>query len=74
MVKTNKKKRNQFLENIHGKRQGKMVSEKTQPIAPFNKTEYGKQWRKDLQNGRLNKEQWQQIPQELRQVCLFIHI
>jgi hypothetical protein len=63
-----RKKEIEFSKAFMGKGRHRWYLKKHKPIAPFANTEYGKQWRKDLQNGHLNRKQWQQIPQELRQV------
>ena len=63
-----RKKEIEFSKKFMGKGRQRWYLENKKPIAPFSKSEYVKKWRKDLQNGRLNDKQWQQIPNELRKV------
>ena len=58
----------EYSKKFMGKGRQRWYLKNKKRIAPFLNTDYGKKWRKDLQNGQLSNKQWQQIPQELRGV------
>ena len=51
-----RKKEIEFSKKFMGKGRQRWYLKNNKPIAPFSKSEYGKKWRKDLQNGQLTNK------------------
>jgi len=62
------KKELEFSKKHMGKFRERWYIHGDKMLPAFSDSDYGSQWRKDLQNGTLSKEQWEQIPDKLRGV------